>query len=358
MANVVFILGAGASRKAGGPLMSDFLDVADGLWRTNSVGDKAASFKQVFAAIGAMQSVQSKAQLDLTNIESVFNALEMARILKKFPGSADASVEATIEALKILITTTLDQTIKFPVSSNQILPPAPYSQFADLLQHLTGRAHPPRPVAVLTFNYDLAADYALHFHSLGPDYCLGDGGPSGVPLLKLHGSTNWAVCQSCDRVAPYHFAQFFRRYRVSLLGDLHEFHFDISSKFPDFPHCNRPVCSLPFLVPPTWNKTEHYKAIQVVWERAAHELTDAENIFIVGYSLPQTDAFFRTLYALGTVGGTPLKRVWVFDPDKSGETEIRFRNLMGPGAISRFKYFPFVFDGAINVIKQEFPERR
>lgn len=358
MANVVIILGAGASREAGGPLMGDFLDIADSLWKTNSVGDKAEFFARVFAAIGALQIVHSKAQLDLSNIESVFNALEMARILKKFPGPEDFSVEAAIEALKRLIACTLEQTIRFPVSSRRIGPPPPYGTFAELLKHLTDDAHPKQSVAVLTFNYDMAADYALFFNGLGPDYCLEAAGTQGIPLLKLHGSMNWAVCAKCGKVVPWHLQQFFQRFRYSFLEDVSEVRLDIWSKFPEFRHCDTLVQSLPFLVPPTWNKTNHHEAIQVVWERAARELTDAESILIAGYSLPPTDGFFRTLYALGTAGGTPLKRIWVFDPDETGTLESRFRELIGPGAASRFKYFRFVFGGALNAIKQEFPSRK
>jgi hypothetical protein len=38
-----------------------------------------------------------------------------------------------------------------------------------------------------------------------------------------------------------------------------------------------------------------------VWRTAAQHLSEAEHIFIIGYSLPETDQFFRYLYGLGTV---------------------------------------------------------
>lgn len=358
MANVVFILGAGASRQAGGPLMSDFLDIADDLWKSNAViGAQPQYFSRVFAAIGALQAVHSKAQLDLGNIESVFNALEMARILKKFPGPEGASVKEAIEALKYVITLTLEHRIRFPVASKRVTPPHPYTEFAQLLQHLSNDARPKRSVAVLTFNYDIAADYALFFHGLHPDYCLDSRMTGGIPLLKLHGSINWAVCGKCGAVVPWHLGDFFKGRTYPFLDDLNEVRVDIWSHFHEFQHCGTPVQPLPFLVPPTWNKTDHHETIQVVWERAAKELTDAENIFVIGYSLPETDGFFRTLYALGTVGGTPLKRIWVFDPDPSGEVQGRFRALIGPGAAARFRYFPMIFSGTLGAIRQEFSER-
>lgn len=59
-------------KQCGAPLMADFLDVASHLLHSGKVNDKKAVFEKVFQAIGAMQAVHSKAQLDLTNIESIF----------------------------------------------------------------------------------------------------------------------------------------------------------------------------------------------------------------------------------------------------------------------------------------------
>ncbi|OGA51896.1 MAG: hypothetical protein A3G24_13120 [Betaproteobacteria bacterium RIFCSPLOWO2_12_FULL_62_13] len=358
MADVVFILGAGASRQGGAPLMSDFLDVADNLWRTNQVREKADFFKSVFEAIGRMQAVHSKAQLDLKNIESVFNAFVMARILNKFPGDTDFSGEAVEDALKQLIAATLQKTLLFPVQHGNIIAPKPYPGFASLLDYLRREAHPQRSVAVLTFNYDLGADYALYANRLGPDYCLDGAVSEGVPLLKLHGSMNWGVCSKCSEVVPWGLNAFFKTFSYRHLSDSETAQLDVWSQFEHLTHCDAKVAPLPFLVPPTWNKSDQQETIRVVWQRAAKELTDAEHIFIIGYSLPETDAFFRTLYALGVVGGMPLKRIWVYNPDRSDNVEKRFRQLIGPGAEARFRYIATPFNDAISDIKREFPARR
>ena len=81
MSDVVFILGAGASKQAGAPLMANFLDVAHNLWKLGKVKDAEESFKKVFEARAALQSVHSKSSLDIDNIESVFTAFEMANTL-------------------------------------------------------------------------------------------------------------------------------------------------------------------------------------------------------------------------------------------------------------------------------------
>jgi hypothetical protein len=52
--------------------------------------------------------------------------------------------------------------------------------------------------------------------------------------------------------------------------------------------------------------------------------------FVIGYSLAETDSFFRHRYALGSVGISPLRRFAIFNPDQSGETDLRFRTMLGP----------------------------
>lgn len=107
MSNVVFILGAGASKQCGAPLMANFLDVASRLYQTGVTGDKKEDFERVFHAIGALQAVHSKAQLDLTNIESVFSALEIANVLEKLPNTESSDIPSIISSLKKLIVKTL-----------------------------------------------------------------------------------------------------------------------------------------------------------------------------------------------------------------------------------------------------------
>lgn len=116
--------------------------------------------------------------------------------------------------------------------------------------------------------------------------------------------------------------------------------------------CSGVPCEDVLIVPPTWNKTQYHSKIETVWKRAARELSDAENIFIVGYSHPAADAFFRYLYALGSQGKTAIKRFWVFDPDPAVEERYRER-LIGAGVRSRFQFFQKTFKDALADIRGE-----
>jgi hypothetical protein len=120
-------------------------------------------------------------------------------------------------------------------------------------------------------------------------------------------------------------------------------------------HCdkNKPLESEPVIIPPTWNKTNHYQDLSKVWIRAAYELSDAEHIFILGYSLPDSDYFFRCLYALGSVGASRIEHFWVFDPDKENKVQPRFVYIIGQDIKNKFRFEKVPFSKAIKIIREE-----
>lgn len=363
MSNVVFILGAGASKQCGAPLMANFLDVASDLLRSNSVPDKKEEFERVFNAIGALQSVHSKAQLDLNNIESIFTVLELGRVIQRVPGIESSNIPATIIALKELIVKTLEITINFPVNQRRIVAPKPYDAFGDLLKHISQEASPARTTSVISFNYDIAADIALYRAGMGPDYVIesSSGSRPPVQLLKLHGSLNWAIDKKTKAIRPLHISDYLQDYLVAYSYDEQSsVKLPIGSQLVDYFSRLKSVEveNEPVIVPPSWNKADYHSTLSNVWAAAARHLSEAEHIFIIGYSLPETDSFFRHLYALGSVSTTPLRRIAVYNPDDTGVTERRFESLLGPGAKARYEYFPKTFEQAISHIQKMFPRLR
>lgn len=362
MSDIVFILGAGASKECGAPLMADFLDVAQSLTRTGKTKDKTQHFDTVFRAIGYLQSVHSKAQLDLTNIESIFTAFEIANVLKKLPGFKPEEIPHVIASLKEVIVKTLELTIAFPTKQSYIGAPRPYEEFAKLISHLRGEAYPSQSVSVITFNYDVAVDMALFREGLGPDYGIPPDSNSQQPvqLFKLHGSLNWAQRKDSGSVYPLQLNQYFSKYSINRFDNLGTCKIPVGSQLQGYftKYTDVEVEAEPVIVPPTWNKSDYHQALSTIWGKAAENLGEAHTILICGYSLPETDAFFRLLYALGTVGASPLEKVIVYNPDKSGQTDERFKQMLGPGAIARYEYKPLFFHEAINDVKQLFPARQ
>ena len=89
-----------------------------------------------------------------------------------------------------------------------------------------------------------------------------------------------------------------------------------------------------------------------VWKEAALQLSEARNIFVFGYSLPETDSFFGYLFALGTASDTRIKTFWVLDPDSTDEVRARYEKLIGKGIQNRFDYYKIPFSQAIGELRR------
>lgn len=115
MSDIVFILGAGASRYCGGPLMSDFLEIAGDLWKSGVIKEQSREFEKIFNVISGLQVVHSKSQLDLNNIESIFTVLELGKVIQKVPGIESRQIPEMIAALKKVIVTTMEHCIEYRI---------------------------------------------------------------------------------------------------------------------------------------------------------------------------------------------------------------------------------------------------
>jgi len=354
MSNTVFILGAGCSKLAGAPLINEFLDTAYHLHTTGEPTPQSEHFERVFKAIGSLQLVHSKAQLDLNNIETIFNTFEIANTIKKLPGFHSDEIPQVIRSLKELIVTTIETTLVFPVIHAKLAIPRPYGNFTKLLDYLTHEATPRQTISIITFNYDIAIDLALYLSGIRYDYCIENTDCSDTPLLKLHGSLNWASRTTDNAIIPLTLSEYFKYYRITFPEERRNVTIPIGTQLKEyFPkHSQEQVNDEPFIVPPTWSKADHYASINSVWARAAYDLGQAEHIFIIGYSLPETDVFFRLLYALGTVGNAPLKSIQIFNPDP--DIQHRFDSMIGPGAKAKYGYNTCTFEDAIAKIQARF----
>jgi hypothetical protein len=342
MAKTVFILGAGASKDCGGPLMKEFLDRARILLAGKQLNDDdKKEFEKVFDALVELRGVFKKSKLDLDNIESIFSAFDMARLIGKLGKYKLSQINKLDHAIKRVIFRTLEAAIKFDNAGGSFLDPsASYQCFASLLHEMENGN---QTWSVLTFNYDYALDYALYRKGLVFNYYLDETEQQQKrPYLKLHGSLGWGYCEKCKTVKHV----MLQVLKVDVPENApSEIMYNITEDLNKLQH-KREYCPgkfEPLIVPPTWNKGQHYGQIRKVWQQAAIELGEAENIIVMGYSLPDTDLFFRYLFALGAVGDAHIRRFWVFNPDKNTQVKKRFRDLIGKGIEDRFRYYPMTF---------------
>ncbi len=349
MSRTVFVLGAGASKHCKTPLMGNFLEVAQDLLRAGEVDEVKEDFENVFDAVGKLHAAQSKAIINTYNIEDVYAAFEMGKLLGRLPWIEEIEkLEELTSSIKKVIGYTLERTTKLCYGTEGTIDaPESYSNFVDIIERLPVDK---KDCSIMTFNYDLGLDFSLYKRKIVPDYGLSD-----IPLtarkiatyLKLHGSLNWGKCtnEKCGEINPYRDFQSTsykpgKQYTTLPVMD--------ALKKQKCKHCGEPLEEDPFIVPPTWNKAAFHEQIETVWKRAALELKDAENIFVLGYSFPETDMFFRYLFALGVDMRTILRGFYVYNPDPN--VEERFKSLLGSGIEQRFKFYEEPFEMAVSQI--------
>ena len=362
MSKTVFILGAGASKDSGAPLMNEFLDRSRKLYSSGECGERfREDFEHVFYAISKLQRIHSKSVLDIFNIEEVFAAFEMAKLINKFPGDEfnnEADIDHLIKSLKRVIYVTLTKSTPLTPENTDTLPPpsGSYGEFAGLIRTIMEKEL--KVPTIITFNYDLAIDYALFRYEFPINYCFtsSESQVGEINLIKLHGSLNWFECKDKKSIIPYEIER--KKIPISNFQRYHmgeKYYFNIFDKIKDnkifYKGIDYNVKLDPFIIPPTWDKSVYHQELSRVWSQAALDLSIGENIYIIGYSLPFTDSFFRYLYALGSEGIKIIERFWVFNPDEKN-IKPRFEEFIGTGIKDRFEFIPITFNQTVSCLKK------
>jgi len=356
MSKTVFILGAGASKESGAPLMNEFLKESDQLNKNGQIEEIFKSdFNRVFNAINKLDPIYARANIDFENIEKVYSIFEMGRFIKKLPGvDSLEDIDKIINSLKVLILETLDKTITIRTKNNRKLcPDGPYIDFISLVESIKNQdgSFP----SIISFNYDLALDCALFFSNYKVNYCLGNNSNFDINLMKLHGSLNWFRSMESNEIIPYDFSEINKWYGAMYALDVldEKVNISLSKKFTEkkIKYKEKVLVPPSIIIPPTWNKLEFSYNFEIakVWQKAAEELSNAENIFVIGYSYPETDNFFTYFFALGILGERLINRFWVFNPDPL--IEKKFGDLLGPRIIKRYRFEQLSFSKTIDFLK-------
>ena len=182
----------------------------------------------------------------------------------------------------------------------------------------------------ISMNYDILLDRVLNVsQEFFPDYDLEDFvkerilseehlGKTSVKLLKLHGSLNWRMCESCH-----------------LLRDTGNAVVWPQSQCND---CANKVAR-PMLIRPTLLKDFRHRVWRDVWRKAGHVLASASHWIFIGYSLPMADVWMLRLLAQSArSGGAEVRhrKITVVNPDP--EVSQRFR-LLFPKSVGRHQNF-------------------
>jgi hypothetical protein len=333
MARRVIVFGAGASASFGVPTMEGFIDAAEDLRDRNTEGLSKPQFDFFLDELRhKLKPLHAKTAVDLSNIENLCGLVEMARVIRRLPGLEEGQIDNAADAVQTVLAETILHSGPFSYSrDDRWQPPGAYLSVVGRLD-AARQAHESDDTAFITFNYDLGLDFALHWSNFAIDYGLGAPVDGAARLYKLHGSLNWMTCNICGHVRVAGLDQVFRSHSISQRfgNDMVRLPLDPRRAFSTFgAHC--PGDNLPHriaLIPPTWNKTQYATQMSSVWQRAARELGSAQEVIVIGYSLPESDGFFRDLLALGLEGPTTVRSFLVVNPD--AKVSGRFGALLGP----------------------------
>lgn len=314
----VYILGAGFSRSAGLPLMTDFLhrmrDARPWLAQRGRTAEADHITEVLRFRLGAAAAAH-RVPVDLENIEHLFS-LGIA--------TPDAGLDA---ALPSAICATLDyaRQEKQPISvsatykgpdtghlpdewtvtklggtrpTTTVSMPA-YDWMLGIMCGYFGIQGRPGRASIISFNYDLVVEESLSRIRLPMSYGLPDSSTTYDPswasagssdiepiaLYKLHGSMNWGR-------------------KGTQRGELGVF-----GAYDDLRTAN----ATPVILPPTWRKVFDDQLAHV-WKGAVSAIESATRIVMMGFSIPATDLHFRYLLAAGLMKNVSLRSVVVVDP--------------------------------------------
>lgn len=190
--------------------------------------------------------------------------------------------------------------------------------------------------SIISFNYELLMDYALHnLKSEDTQWYIQDGygiecehlasnegvksainqrvskdptnlgeKTSNIKLFKLHGSLNWLYCPECGKLYAYEHSDA-KGHSVVIHGMANMI--NCSTK-----HCCHKLSRV--IIPPTLMK--NYQSIPFIpklWHEARHVLQEASEIIVIGYSFPTTDFRSNWMFRKAMVDNKKLKKVTIVD---------------------------------------------
>jgi hypothetical protein len=292
--------------------------------------------------------------MDLNNIETVFGAIEMAQIIKRLGNIPLEEIASYREAIVNLIIETIEHSMTFQYEYDQVHAPQSYT---NLMSYISGSDYKSR-TSIITFNYDIGIDTAISRAGYSVRYGFEESEEklNDFNLFKLHGSINWAISEDNDKVYAYYPLWYLKDLTVQnnfdQRGTCKLYVSKYLSKIKSYNPGDYTLKKESLIVPPTWNKNSYQGIISIIWEKAAEKLSTAKRIYVFGYSLPETDSFFRYLFALGTLSSARIRRIIVVNPaPEGGDVDRRFKSLIGESILSRYRYIAKHFNVASSILK-------
>jgi len=357
----VYVLGAGFSVEAGAPTQAAIIPEA---FRLKS--EKPNSFdNEMFEAFTNFISSQlNVAEENYSEIalEDIFTPLD--RCLgesTQYRGISLDSILKIRESVFYVVGRTIQLLLNETIETKDYI-----NKFATHLTKLSSvRAskeyRSKDPVSVISANWDILLDNSINQailnggHNAVVDYCcyissreehdhsikpglekLGEGG-FNVKLLKLHGSLNWLQCPRCARM----YAKFSEKIGINTFSD------PISCRHCDknFPEEKGNHILTANLIMPTFLKDLSNPQYKIIWQNAGIEISEADNLVFIGYSLPSADFEMRQLLSRMTRKNAAIHVVDYCNEQQQSHLKKHWKGFFGERNIS------FEFSGARNYVE-------
>lgn len=285
MKKVVYFIGAGFSVPAGLPVISNFLFKARDQYFTSP--DRYAHFNPVFTYIDGLSRAKNFTNVDLFNVEEVFSIADTHELLGN---ERRKDLERFIKDVILFHTPEFqksDEDFDLKKGSFDILlgknaQIRKYVRFFATLLDISFegeskavysyddiraiRGNSGNEYKVVSLNYDNIVENSIKF--INSSFM----GNFEISLAKLHGGVDETI------------------------------------------------------IPPTWNKRID-NGLDTHWRNAALWLSEANEIRILGYSLPQTDMYIKHLFSTSLLESKNLQKIDVICLDGDGYVETRYKEM-------------------------------
>lgn len=382
--NIAIFLGAGFSRAADLPVMSEFAKYSDSQLQSmkqkhgpgsNSPryaapllihnGEIYESFRQHLNNMAPIKSSSFSAD----NMEHLFTMAEMM-LNCGFPdinlNGQNRSLPEIMFAIKLWLWK-IYQRIPIHNPSRYKITIEPYNIFIECLSQ-----YGLNDISIITTNYDMVVEYLFNQHGVQvcypiseknvefDDLCdsnirvasgLSSYGITAPILCKLHGSINFFSGRN------------YNDKKLHIVADTAQSPIGkskISTNAPSimavdaFHELFEKRGLVPEIIPPTYAKLRDNDWLREIWKYAAESFINAQKWLFIGYSLPSTDGFMRSLINLALISRKgALPEVTIIDPDFDGNVKNNYTQVFGRKHFSFHKtsFTDFITSGEVhNVI--------
>ncbi len=353
MNKTVYFLGAGFSKPAGGPIQNEII-------KTILSPEFESEFRSRTSVMKALESFKNFLKKELciednrfehVELENVFTPIDRCIVDGKSFGSYSAkSLGFLREQLHLLMARAIQFRVDLPHTDKAYI--ASFATFLNKEAKTRITNYEDDRISIISTNWDIlldnklqeaidsdsgrklgVVDYCCYISSLEEDnrikpglYALAKGGYN-IKFLKLHGSMNWLHCPMCQRM----YIIFNSKPMLSV-----EKHY--------CKHCKKnhnlgEIKAIELrgnLLLPTFLKDLNNIQIKLVWQNAGVELSEAEKIIFIGYSLPAADFEIRQLLSRSIRKDAEID-VLIYpgsdDTSKRNEKE-RYNNFFGSRKIN------------------------